>query len=142
MSSTPQATGPQANSENRRLHPRRRIEQLTYATFGPGNGGILINLSEGGLSFQGIGVVRKGQLIPLSFSLPGSGVRIEAQGEVAWSNNSGKGGGLYFVDLSEETRQKLREWLASDIPASPNYVRVTPPRRPAVTPPPVTPSGP
>ena len=140
MSSTPQATGRQGNSENRRLHPRRRIEQLTYATFGPGNGGILINLSEDGLSFQGIGVVRKGQLIPLSFSLPGSGARIEAQGEVVWSNNSGKGGGLHFVDLSEEARQKLREWLVSDIPATPNYVRVTPPRRPAVTPPPATPS--
>ncbi len=142
MSSTPQAPGRQANSENRRLHPRRRIEQLTYAAFGPGNGGILINLSENGLAFQGIGVVRKGELIPLSFSLPGSGARIEAHGEVVWSNNSGKGGGLHFVDLSEETRQKLREWLASDIPASPNYVRVTPPRRPAVSPPPATPSRP
>src|SRR6202011_468336 len=109
MSFTPQAFGQQPKKENRRLRARQRIDQLTYANFGPGNGGIVMNLSEGGLSFQGIGAVHKGQLINLSFKLPGTGSQIEAYGEVVWSNDSGKGGGLRFVDLSEEARQRIKE---------------------------------
>jgi TonB family protein len=134
MSSTPQAPSQHPKNENRRLHARRRIDQLTYATFGPGNGGILINLSEGGLSFQGIGVVRREQLLPLSFKLPGTGSPIEAQGEVVWSNDSGKGGGLRFIDLSEEARQRVKKWLADDASSSANFaVQVTSHSRTAST---------
>jgi TonB family protein len=127
---TPQAFGQQPKKENRRLHARRRIDQLTYADFGPGNGGIVMNLGEGGLSFQGIGAVRKGQVIRLSFKLPGTGSQIEACGEVVWSNDSGKGGGLCFVDLSDEARQRIKEWLANDDSSSANFAeQVTPPVR-------------
>jgi len=129
MSFTPQAFGPNPKDENRRSHARRRIDQLTYADFGPGNGGIVMNLSEGGLSFQGIGAVHKGQLINLSFKLPGTGSQIEAYGEVVWSNDSGKGGGLRFVDTTEEACERIREWLANDDSSAGNFaVQVTPPR--------------
>lgn len=127
MSFAPQAFGQHPKKENRRLHARRRIDQLIYANLGPGNGGIVMNLSEGGLSFQGIGVVRREQVILLSFKLPGTDAQIEANGEVVWSNDSGKGGGLRFVDLSAEARQRLKEWLANDAFSSANFaVRVTP----------------
>jgi protein TonB len=118
MSSIPNPPNQQNKNENRRLHARRRIDHLVYASFGPGNGGILINLSEGGASFQGIAGVRTGQLLDLSFKIPGTGSLIEARGEVLWSNDSGKGGGLRFTDLSEEARQRLSEWLANDAPSS------------------------
>lgn len=114
MSSTPLARDQHPKNENRRLHARRRFELLTYATFGPENGGILINLSEGGLSFQGVGIVGRDQFIRLNFTLPGMTPHIEATGQVVWSNDSGKGGGLRFLDLTEETRQRVKEWIAGD----------------------------
>jgi protein TonB len=121
MSSTPQTPNQHPKNEKRRLHARRRIDQLVYASFGPGNGGILLNLSHGGASFQGIAGVRTGQLIDLSFKLPGADSTIEARGEVLWSNDSGKGGGLRFIDLSDEARQRLSEWLGGDAPSSANF---------------------
>ncbi len=59
--------------ENRRMYPRRRIERLAYVDFGPDNGGMLIDISEGGLSFQGVGRMSKGQPLHLRFTLPGAG---------------------------------------------------------------------
>jgi TonB family protein len=112
MSSAPLDRNQQSKSENRRVHVRRRIEQLTYAKFGPDNGGILINLSEGGLSFQGVGVVGRDELLHVNFTLPGMPPQIEATGQVVWSNDSGKGGGLRFLDLNEETRNRIKEWIA------------------------------
>ena len=87
MSSMPLARDQHRKNENRRLHARRRFEQLTYATFGLENGGILINLSEGGLSFQGVGVVGRGQLIRLNFVLPEMNTHIEATGQVVWPSD-------------------------------------------------------
>src|SRR5882724_4323470 len=134
MPSTPQTPGQQSNREDRRSHARRRIDHLAYASFGPGNGGILINLSESGASFQGIAFVRTAQTLDVSFKLPGTGSLIEARGEVVWSNDSEKGGGLRFIDLSEEARQRLREWLASDGSSSSNFAeQVTPRTEPART---------
>ena len=116
------------------MHVRRRIDHLTYASFGPDNGGILLNLSEGGASFQGIAGVRTGQLIDLSFKLSGMGAPIEARGEVVWSNDSGKGGGLRFIDLSEEARQQLKKWLGNSAFSPGNVAeQVTSPAKPAST---------
>jgi len=123
---TPQPLGHRPKHGTRRLHIRQRINQLTYASFGPGNGGILLNVSEGGLSFQGIGVVRQKQLIDLSFRLPGTDSPIEARGEVVWANESGKGGGLRFVDLSERARQPIKQWLANDVSSSSNFAAPVP----------------
>jgi TonB family protein len=112
-SSTPQTPRQSSPEEDRRSHLRRKIDQLTYASFGAGNGGILLNLGEEGASFQGIGAVRTGQLVDLTFKLPGTESQVEVRAEVVWSNESGKGGGLRFIALSEAARQQIREWLAS-----------------------------
>src|SRR5258706_4182038 len=121
MSSARQAPDQQSNGANRRLHPRRRIDHLAYASYDRGNGGILINLSENGASFQGIAFVRTAQILDVSFKLPGTGSLIEARGEVVWSNDSEKGGGLRFIDLTEEPRQRLSEWLAGDASSSTHF---------------------
>ena len=115
MSSTPLAFEQHPKNDNRRLYARRRFEELTYATFGGENGGILINIGEGGLRFQGFRVVPRDELVRLTFKLPGMDIPIEAAGQVTWSNDSGKGGGLRFVDLSEEMRRLVNDWVAKDV---------------------------
>src|SRR6267378_534930 len=112
---TPVISGRQLKQEDRRSHPRRRCEQLDYTDFGPDNGGILLDFSEGGLGFQAVEAVTEGQLIHLKFTLPGTSTNIKADARVARTNDSRKGGGLRFVDLSEDVRQRVRAWVTGEI---------------------------
>jgi CheY-like chemotaxis protein len=51
----------------------------------------------------------------LSFTLPGSGPRVELAAEFAWEG-SGMQVGLRFVDPSPEVTRQLREWLGRNAP--------------------------
>lgn len=94
----------------RRSHERRRIDGLTYVEFGPDNGAILIDLGEGGLGFQSVMPVSLNQALLFKFRLPGGAVYLEGFAEVAWMNESGKGGGLRFVDVDEAVFSQIRDW--------------------------------
>ena len=94
----------------RRSHARRRIDGLTYVEFGPDNGAILIDIGEGGLGFQSVMPVSLNQALLFKFRLPGATVYLEGFAEVAWMNESGKGGGLRFVDVDEAVSSQIRDW--------------------------------
>src|SRR5207302_2516773 len=94
----------------RRFHPRRRFDILAYVEFGPDNGAILIDLSEGGLGFQSVMPVSINQAMLFRFKLPAASNHIEGHAEVAWMNESGKGGGLRFVELSTDACAEIRAW--------------------------------
>src|SRR5437899_7008940 len=94
----------------RRFHARRRMEGLIYVDLGPDNGAILIDLGEGGLAFQSVVPVSLDQAVLLKFKVPGEGEPVEGYAEVAWLNESGKGGGLRFVELTENARAQIRGW--------------------------------
>ncbi len=106
-----------SGGNNQRRSSRRRVETLAYVDLGPGNGGFPINVSEGGMTFQGIQPLQKNQVIRVRFKLPGIGSSMEATGEVAWLNGLGKGGGMQFIDLPEETRRLINEWLLLHTPS-------------------------
>jgi TonB family protein len=97
----------------RRVHARRRIEGLAYVDLGPDNGAILIDLGEGGLSFHSVAPVTLDQAVLLKFKLPGSTGFIESYAEVAWLNETGKGGGLRFVELRSELREQIGAWAGT-----------------------------
>ena len=97
----------------RRVHARRRIEGLAYVDLGPDNGAILIDLGEGGLSFHSVAPVSLDQAVLLKFKLPGSTGFIESYAEVAWLNETGKGGGLRFVELRSELREQIGAWAGT-----------------------------
>jgi len=99
----------------RRTSSRQRIETLVYADFGPGNGGFPINLSKDGMAFQGIQPLEKGQVISVKFKLPATTEIVEISGQVVWLNELGKGGGLQFSDVTEESRQAIQKWLSSQV---------------------------
>src|SRR5437879_11392245 len=111
MSSTPGIAEESLRERDRRSHPRGRCELLDYTDFGPV---ILLDLSEGGLGFQGVAAVAEGQLFHLRFALPGTSTHIEADAQVTRSDDSTKCGGLRFVDLSEEARQRVRTWICRE----------------------------
>ena len=114
MSSFASSVSPTSQVE-RRSHARRRINGLTYADFGADNGAIILDLAEGGLGFQSVTPVSLGQAVLLKFKLPEANEHVESYAEVAWLNDSGKGGGLRFVELNGNARVHIRAWAGADI---------------------------
>jgi TonB family protein len=92
--------------------PRLRVETLSYIDLGQSNGGMVIGVSETGLSFQVLHPLDRTHLLPINFKLPGMHQSLKAVGQVVWLNESGKGGGLRFVDMPEDCRGLLKGWLA------------------------------
>jgi cell division protein FtsN len=101
------------NGLERRLTPR--IEWLADIHFEPNNGGIVLDLSEGGLSFHAIDPIQSDSTIHFSVSLHDQ--RIQATGEQAWINRTKTTGGLRFTGLSAEARQQVRDWTSQAAPA-------------------------
>ena len=116
MLSIPKTTEPANGDVHKRRGTRQRIETLAYADLGPDNGGFPINVSETGMAFQGIQPLEKGQILGIKFKLPGMKEIVETKAQVIWLNDLGKGGGLEFLNLAEESRQLIHQWLSSQAP--------------------------
>lgn len=95
----------------RRKCARRILYSPEYLDMGVDNGGVVVDLSEGGLRFQAVGRVEANADVPLSFSL-GTGYRIDVEARVVWVSPRGNSGGVAFKKLSSDSRSLIREWLA------------------------------
>ncbi len=95
---------------DRRLNLRKTPKHLGYLSLPPDNGGVVLDVSEGGLGFQAIAPIRAKGPIQFRFAID-SPTRIKAVGEVAWIDETGKGGGLRFTQLPEGVREKIRDWV-------------------------------
>src|ERR1700719_969886 len=113
MSTTPNLAGqPSAGPNHRhRLFPRQRVERLFYVDLGSDNGGFALNISEAGMTFQGIRPLQKDQVIPIKYKLLGNQC-VETMAQVIWLNDLGKGGGVQFIELPEGSRHLIHQWLA------------------------------
>jgi protein TonB len=99
---------------DRRLHLRQTIRSIAYVEIDDGNGGIVLNISEGGVSVQAVMNLMEDISPRLRFQLAQSRDWIETSARIAWTNESRKVAGLQFVDLPAPTRTRLREWLSSE----------------------------
>jgi hypothetical protein len=109
--------------QERRLSTRKMPEHLAYLSLPFDNGGIVVDISEGGLGFRAIAPVKADGPIHFRFAID-SATRIRAVGELAWKDETGKIGGLRFTQLPDEVREKIRVWAGQsktsgrDIPVS------------------------
>ena len=87
--------------------------------------GILLDLSCAGLDVLMPRAMVPATAVHVHFGLPGSGIAVDAGGEVAWANPNGETG-VRFLELAGELRQALQEWLA-------NNKREVPPSEPEET---------
>lgn len=94
----------------RRSHARRILYSPEYLDMGAENGGMVANLSEGGLGFQSVSPIAPPAEIPISFSL-GTAYRIDVKARVVWVNETGKVGGAVFDKLSKDSQSLICEWL-------------------------------
>jgi len=96
---------------NRRQQFRKVPEELAFLQLERDDGGTVLDISEGGLRFETFAPVLQNGPVHFWFSL-NLRDRIEAWGEVVWTNAARKSGGLRFLRLSEEARGHIREWMA------------------------------
>src|SRR5271166_602832 len=105
----------------RRQTPRMKVEGLAYITLGPDNGGIVSDVSEGGLSFSSTLPVEQTAKIRFWFSQrmhKAEGVGrmectrfLEAESELAWTDETRRKGGLRFTNLAKKDREEIRRWI-------------------------------
>lgn len=86
------------------------MERLACINIEPDNGGIVLNVSPDGLCFHSIApVVKNG---PFHFSLLEQTRRIAACGELTWTDEIQKVGGIRFTTLTDEAREQIQDWIS------------------------------
>ena len=101
------------SGERRRL-PRRRIYSLAYLEVGSDNGGMVLDLSEYGLAFQAFNPLVDLTRVNLRIQPPKSRKKIVATAEITWLSESQTEAGLSFLDLSEEARMEIADWISAE----------------------------
>lgn len=105
----------------RRGVKRRRPGGISYFEFEAGSGGIVLDASEKGLGFQAADAVH--QIGPIRIWIsPRPEERIELTGDVVWTDQSRKTGGVRFIEAGEDNSKRLRTWLGM-----PDESEVSPP---------------
>lgn len=102
---------------DRRLHLRQQVRSLTYVDLGQNNGGIVLNLSEGGLAVQAASILTTDHFPHMRIKLPQRSEWLEASGQLAWTSESGKEAGVRFVEISDDARFQIRQWVSLGGPA-------------------------
>lgn len=99
----------QVTRPDRRQSPRTKLSEIAYIGMGPENGGLVLDVSDGGLSFHAVAPVLRAEKIHFVLSLRGHN-RIEGAGEVVWTNEMRTVCGLRFTSLSGGARELLNSW--------------------------------
>jgi hypothetical protein len=99
------------NTDRRQL--RATPNRLVFIQLDHASSGKVLNLSEGGLSFESFAPVHQNGPIRFFFSLDLSD-RIEAVGEIAWTDASRKVGGMRFLEVSQSALNQIRKWISQN----------------------------
>jgi outer membrane biosynthesis protein TonB len=97
-----------------RQHTRRKLAGMAYVELTQDNGGILLNLSEGGFAIQSALVLSSREFPELRFQLPNMRGWLTGSGRVVWMSESKKEAGIQFLDLHEHARAQVRAWVSND----------------------------
>lgn len=97
--------------QNRRRFLRKVPNDVAFIQIERDEVGKVLNVSEGGLSFSSVTPVPRNLPVYFWFSFNLKD-RIEAMGEVAWTDLSRTVGGLRFTQLSQGSREQIQKWLS------------------------------
>src|ERR1700676_1974502 len=102
--------GNQEFAPERRRCLRQSMHAPAFASFDGVSGGMILDLSEEGLSMQTDTRLERERRVRLEIDLTEPAVHLETTGYIAWADALGRAG-VRFTDLPEEARGRLREWL-------------------------------
>ncbi|MGC2449713.1 MAG: PilZ domain-containing protein, partial [Candidatus Sulfotelmatobacter sp.] len=94
----------------RRSCLRHKVHGPVFASFDGVTGGMILDLSEQGLSMQTMVPMDANRRLQFRLDLPDSGA-LETTGYIAWADALGRAG-VRFSDLPEDARLRLDQWLA------------------------------
>jgi TonB family protein len=97
-----------------RRHIRHVVRPRLYVAInGSSAGGILHDVSDGGVSLDVVGPTPADERVLLDFDMSETGEHFEGFGQVIWNNESKNRVGFQFVDLPDASRNKVRNWLSA-----------------------------
>jgi TonB family protein len=109
---------------------------MAYVELGQDNGGILLNLSEGGFAVQSALALTSREFSELRFQVPALQGWLTASGRIVWVSDSKKEAGIQFTELPGEARREIEKWVsAGDTPdRTRERIPVAQPSAPVTTP--------
>src|ERR1700740_3209599 len=114
MAATSQSPRNALGIAEHRARVRAPVTPPIYVSLNNINGGLVFNISEDGIALTAALDLADDDLLALRIYLPDSKGWVEASGKIAWRGESQKEGGIRFVGLGEEARQRIREWLVAE----------------------------
>jgi Gram-negative bacterial TonB protein C-terminal/PilZ domain len=98
---------------DRRSHARVHVRSVAYVELGEENGGLILNIAEGGIAVQSAEMIVGDRFPRMRFRLPKSEKWIETEGKLAWLGKSRKEAGIQFIDLDTDARRQIQDWVYS-----------------------------
>src|SRR5437868_13370569 len=103
----------EARPHGNRAHMRRKLAPMAYVELGQDNGGILLNLGEGGFAVQSALALTARDFTGLRFQVPQVQGWLTASGKIAWISDSKKEAGIQFTQLPGQARAAIQRWVAT-----------------------------
>jgi GAF domain-containing protein/PilZ domain-containing protein len=95
----------------RRRCVRQKIHAPAFASFDGATGGMILDLSEHGMSMQTAAPLKQNRRIKVNLNLPEPVTNLETTGYIAWADAFGRAG-VRFSDIPEDARRRLKQWLS------------------------------
>ena len=100
-------------TRDRRRWLRQKVHGPAFASFDGVTGGMVLDLSEQGMSMQTAAPVEAFRYTRCHLNLQDPATHVETTGYIAWADALGRAG-VRFSDLPEEARRRLRQWLTAN----------------------------
>jgi hypothetical protein len=113
--SLPQMPSKGPLTTERRQSPRHPVRPTEYIEIGDSNGGIILDISEGGMAVASAQALVGNQTLLFRFQLPRTNETIETSGEINWIGETKKRAGVRFVDLPLAARKQIQKWIDSEV---------------------------
>ncbi|MCU1315567.1 MAG: hypothetical protein JWN63_889 [Candidatus Acidoferrum typicum] len=124
-----------AQPGERRVHPRQQIRPISYIDLGRDNGGLLLNISKGGLAVTTAMTLVEKAFPSIRIEFKGPREQIEVSGQIAWINASRREAGIRFVNPTESARQIIARRISQqELPSELQAQNVTVPDSLAIHP--------
>jgi hypothetical protein len=118
----------------RRFYPRVTPSAPIYVAFGPNNLGTLLNVSENGLLVATPSGLDVNSAYRVFLTLDGSPSAITVSVRTIWTDTSQNSSGIQLLDLSEQHREQIREWVAAQTYRNEHLDDWVPPKEPEPSP--------
>jgi hypothetical protein len=104
----------------RRFYPRVTPQTPIYVAFGSNNLGVLHNVSENGFQVTTPSELTLNSVFRVFLSLNGAPKTISVTVRTIWTNDADKRAGIQLLDLADEDRQQIRQWVELELSRNEN----------------------